>query len=160
MEEINNNLAELGKSSKMLEVDAFWVSRLLLEVTHDMLVDVARDVLEEKTIHELKTCEGLSDSSVLASTQCPPQLDQLEPEWNPDKKGLSLRSKPSCSSSVKKVSMMELIIDKEVLDEVSSHDNSNCLSHSVLKEVVYLQSGRIRTYEESLRKRKRKIENH
>ena len=44
-EEINNNLAELGKISKMLEVDAFWASRLLLEVTHDMLVDVASNVL-------------------------------------------------------------------------------------------------------------------
>ena len=79
----------------MLEVDAFWASRLLLEVTHDMLVDVAIDVLEDINVDELKTCEGLSDSSVLASTKCPPQLDQLEPEWNPDKKGLSLRSKPS-----------------------------------------------------------------
>ena len=71
-----------------------------------MLGDVASDVLEEQTVDELKTCEGLSDSSVLASTKCPPQLDQLQPEWTPDKKGLSLRSKPSCSSSVKKVSMM------------------------------------------------------
>ena len=125
-----------------------------------MLIDVAIDVMEDKTEDELKTCEGLSDSSVLASTQCPPQLDQLEPEWTPDKKGLSLRSKPIYSSSQKKVSMMESIIDKEVLDEVSSDDNLNCLSHLVLKEVVYLQSGRIRTYEESLRKRKRKRENH
>ena len=105
----------------------------------------------------MKVCLPLL--SVLASTQCPPQLDQLEPEWTPDKKGLSLRSKPIYCSSQKKVSMMESIIDKEVLDEVSSDDNLNCLSHLVLKEVVYLQSGRIRTYEESLRKGKRKREN-
>ena len=48
----------------MLEVDAFWASRLLLEVTHDMLVDAASDVLEDKTVDELKTCEGLSSSPV------------------------------------------------------------------------------------------------
>jgi hypothetical protein len=64
VEEINNNLAELGNTSKMMEVDAFWASRLLLEVTHDMLVDVASDVLEKKTVDELKTCEGVPASPV------------------------------------------------------------------------------------------------
>ena len=43
---------------------AFWASRLLLEVTHDMLGDVASDVLEEQTVDELKTCQGLSASPV------------------------------------------------------------------------------------------------
>ena len=48
--------------------------------------------------------------------------------------------------------MMELIIDKEV----SSDDNLNCLSHLVLKEVVNLQNGRIRTYEEREKEKKKR----
>ena len=48
----------------MLEIEAFRAKRLLSEVTHDLLVDVASDVLEDKTVDELQTCEGLSSSPV------------------------------------------------------------------------------------------------
>jgi hypothetical protein len=216
VEEINDGIADLGKSSKMLEVDAFWASRLLLEVTHDMLVDVASDILEEKTVDELKTCEGLSAShdspyflsmsssgadcletdrdkcqgsdeqsslkkllqvkhSIITQIEklsskvesSPPSAykrrncEQLEPvsseegEWTPVKKITSLKINSCCSSSQKKVSMMETVIDKEAFDKVSSDDNMDCQSPSVPKDI---QSGILSANEaSSSRKRKRKI---
>ena len=122
VEEINDK--NLGQTLKMKEDSGLCASCIMLEVTHDMLVNIASEILEEETVDELDG-EMLSYSPTPVSPSSLPASSETDcPDTCSDKEDFS----NTCS-------------DKEKLTENDSLDKLLQAKQSLISQIVELSRG-------------------